>query len=69
MHQAQPPAVDDPSRERTCQTGEELDRRIRQILIDVTPETSLQATRYLVALGFTAAHSFEIVCQVIKEQP
>lgn len=48
--------------------GLELDKAVREILGNVTAETSLSATRKLADLGFGVRASWEIVCRVIEER-
>lgn len=49
-------------------TSSELDQAMRKILIEVTPATSLQATQQLVALGFDAQSSFQLICEAIRNK-
>lgn len=42
-------------------TGEELDRRMREILDGVTQATALDATSKLIDLGFAPVASFDLV--------
>lgn len=46
--------------------AEELDRRVRVILCDVTPETSFRATRELFEIGFDPVVAFRLVEACIK---
>jgi hypothetical protein len=46
-------------------TGIELDRRMREILLNATRATSLSSAAALVDLGFGAMQSFDIVCTAI----
>lgn len=47
-------------------TGEELDKRMRQILLNVTSELSLSAVRELTALGFSRGASLRVVLDVLR---
>jgi hypothetical protein len=46
--------------------GEELDRRMREILANATPETALSSTAALVELGFGPQASFQMVEKIIQ---
>lgn len=49
-------------------TGEDLDKRMREILAAVTPETVLSSTSALVELGFSAHTSFSLVEKVVTHK-
>lgn len=46
-------------------TGVELDRRMREILLNVTEDTVLSSSAALMDLGFGATQSFQMCEQII----
>jgi hypothetical protein len=47
-------------------TSEDLDRKMRQILLDANPATSLSSVKALMELGFSIKASLFVVLDVLK---